>query len=111
MYIYKRISNLKTLFCCSMCSKFLLVPHNVFPHSHRLGQSDAVRKLIPEVLDSRQAIPLQEYLQCIHKPGTMFNGSMVSTHESYHAASLCNVQYAMPNLHDDVTIHDHTPKI
>ena len=61
-----------------MSPEFLLVPHNVFPHSHRLGQSDAIRKLIPEVFDFWQAIPLQEYLQCIHKPGTTFSGSMDS---------------------------------
>ena len=87
-----------------MCSKFLLVPHNVFPHSHWLGQSDAIRKLILEVFDFRQAIPLQEYFQCIHKPGTTFNGSMDSVLDSYHAASLCNAfQYEL------VSQYGHTP--
>jgi len=45
-----------------MFPEVLLVLHNVFPHSHRLGQSDGIRKLLPEVLDFWQAVPLQECL-------------------------------------------------
>jgi len=81
-----------------MSSKFLLIPHNVFPCSHRLGQSDAIRKLLPEVFDSWQAIPLQEYLQCIHKPGTKFNGSVDSTLDSYHAAIHCSIWPTPKNI-------------
>ena len=62
-----------------MSPKFLLVLHSEFPHSYRLGESDAIRKFILEVFDFWQAVPLQKWLQCIDKPGTTFNGNMDST--------------------------------
>ena len=53
-----------------MCPKSILVPHDVLPHGHSLSQSDCLRKIITEVLDCWQAIPLQKHLQCIYKLGT-----------------------------------------
>ena len=51
-----------------MCPESVLVPHNVLPHIHSLSKSDGLRKFFVEVFDLWEAVPLQKYLQCIHKP-------------------------------------------
>ena len=52
---------------CSVCPESVLVPHDVLPHVYSLSKSDGCRKLLVEVLDLWEAIPLQKWLQRIHK--------------------------------------------
>ena len=70
---------------------------------HRLRQSDAIRKLTPEVYDFWLAIPFQE---CLHMPGT-------GVWTVYLTPTLCNaqsigskaIQYELLSRYDTPQVH------